>query len=376
MLYATKEDYREAWKAARHTDPPVPLNVDIELASTCNLTCPFCFISDEKFDDFIKAVGPDGKKLQRLMPTELAIRIIDECAEIGVPALKFNWRGESTLHPEYGKIVRHAWNKIHRFQIGGCALPTGDGRYAGEQTFREQPAFHDLLANTNANCKDQAIEGLSKMTKCMVSLDSLVPETYAKMRRGGRLERAKEVIQALIRREHPNLWVRRVVTADNESEPFFQMVRDTFGPEPKISQHFCFDRNASEHHQLWDPVQQKMLDAALFERTYCEYPSVRIVIASSGRAFPCCIDLQETLCVGEYPKQSLLEIWNGEAMRNLRDSLRANAFEELAPNAKCHKCESWVAYRAPQRAFVGDVEIKSAEHEQDQIHDVKAAARR
>lgn len=335
-MYKNRDEYRDAWKNAYTVDPSIPLNVDIELASVCNLTCPFCFISDSKFEEMIRLPSMDGKSRRRLMPKELAFKIIDEAAALGVPALKFNWRGESTIHPDYSEIVRYAAEQMRRCSCHGF------GHHP-----EPLPRFLDLLVNTNANCPDKSLDGLMAATKVMVSLDSLVPETYAKMRVGGKLERAKEVIKELIRRKHPNLWVRRVITKENKEENFYAMVRDTFGDYPRVSEHFCFDRNEGDKHST-DCVHD-------LKRTYCGYPSQRIVVASSGLCYPCCIDLHEEMPVGDVNRQSLGDIWNGEPMLQLRGRLRSGIFESKA----CAGCQSWMAYSSPKRDFVQDVEVKA-----------------
>lgn len=340
MIYKTYQEYRDAWNNADKIDPPVPLNVDLELASTCNLRCPFCFIPDPNFEKFISNKAEDGKSLRRLMPKGLAFKIIDECAEIGVPALKFNWRGESTLHPDYSEIIRYARYWTNHYKE------------------KNRPVFIELLVNTNANCSNSAIDGLMATTKCMISLDSMNPETYKQMRVGGRLERAFEVIDELVRRKHPNLWVRRVLTKLNYKEKFFEAVKEKWNNSVHVSQHYCFDRNARQKleigHELSgcdhdDPSSNDM------PRRYCQYPSQRLVISSRGQVYPCCIDLHETMPVGDVAKQSLLDIWNGEVLKKLRQVLRSNK-SELMTNT-CKNCESWMAYDMPQRNFVKDIEL-------------------
>jgi radical SAM protein with 4Fe4S-binding SPASM domain len=313
----SREAYRQAWADAFTSDPAVPLNLDLELASVCNLSCPFCFWGEGAFQEAMKQPAADGKAKKRLMPAGMALRLINQAAVMGIPALKFNWRGESTIHPNYSKILTHA---------------------------RQLP-FHDLLVNTNANCKDAALDGLMAATKVMVSLDSTVPETYAVMRAGGSLDRAIEVTRELVRRGHPNLWVRRVVTKENRGEPFARTARELFGPAVHISEHACIDRNTKSRHQADNP------DA--YERAYCGYPSQRIVIASDGTAYPCCIDTDASMPVGNVDRQTLPEIWSGKPMKELRARLRRNVFE----SAICQKCESWMAYKAPQRDLVQDKEI-------------------
>jgi radical SAM protein with 4Fe4S-binding SPASM domain len=177
-----------------------------------------------------------------------------------------------------------------------------------------------------------------------------VDATYAKMRVGGNLERAKDVIKALLRRQHPNLWVRRVLTKDNAHEPFANMAYQEFGRDGlHVSEHYCFDRNEAQRHEA--PGCDH--DGAV-KRTYCGYPSQRIVIASSGLAYPCCIDLHEEMPVGDYNTQLLTDIWHGEPMRKLRAELRAGQYKSSA----CINCQSWMSHDTPQRGFVQDVEVK------------------
>lgn len=332
-VFATHEDYRRAWAEAYKSDPPVPLNIDIELASLCNLACPFCFWGEAKFQEEMLKASSDGKAKKRLMPTDLAIQLIDEAAKIGVPALKFNWRGESTLHPEYSRILQHARFRP-RPTNGTAPLAGGDGYL---------PAFYELLVNTNANCKDRAVDGLMAATKVMISLDSTIPEIYAQMRVNGRLERALEVSRELIRRKHPNLWIRRVITKVNRDEPFAENVRRILGPDGyKVAQHYAVNRSKDQDHQMDNPES--------YERTYCGYPSQRIMVAADGTCFPCCVDTDGTMPMGVFNGGNLLEIWNGEEFRKLRADLRQNKLTSEI----CKRCESWMAYKAPQRQFVQD----------------------
>lgn len=326
QVFANHHTYRDAWSKAFREDPPIPLNVDLELASLCNLACPYCFWGEDDFNAKMREKGWDGIVKKRFMPTDLAKKIIDECSALGVPAIKINWRGESTLHPDFTEIVRYASNKT--------------------------PRFHDLLINTNGNCPPQAIDGLSLATKVMISLDSLDPTTYPKMRVRGNLTNALNTVYALSARSHPNLWVRRVITKVNRDEDFVGKARSLFGPGVHVSEHFCFDRNVDEHHQMNDPVL-----AEKFDRTYCGYPSQRIMVSSSGLCYPCCVDYDETMPIGNVYKQTLGEIWHGDAMQNLRKTLRANNTEAMSKT--CQNCTSWMAYARPERDFVQDKEATS-----------------
>jgi radical SAM protein with 4Fe4S-binding SPASM domain len=343
-MYETKEQYREAWEKAYELDPPVPLNIDLELASICNLRCPFCFIPDPNFEKFIAQKAEDGQGLRRLMPKEMAFRLIDEAAAIGVPALKFNWRGESTLHRDYAEIVKYAAQK--KKSIVEVSAPPG---IVQSWSARERPAFKELLANTNANCPDAAIDGLMACTKVMVSMDSMDPAIYPTMRVGGSLDRAKEVVWELVRRGHPNVWVRRVMAKANEKEDFFDAVKKEWGDKVKTSEHFCFDRNATKANEISGCDHDDGMP-----RKFCGYPAQRIIITSAGYVYPCCLDLHETMRVGDVNTQSIMDIWNGDKLRELRKSLRS--LDTSTWSKTCQNCESWMSWDAPQRAHVQDKE--------------------
>ena len=64
-----------------------PLCVDIEVASICDLACPFCY------REFV--VTPD-----KIIDEKLCYNLIDQVADLGVPSMKFNWRGEPLLNPK------------------------------------------------------------------------------------------------------------------------------------------------------------------------------------------------------------------------------------------------------------------------------------
>ena len=341
-MFKTRDEYRAAWDAAYTTDPAVPLCVDLELASVCNAKCSFCLYGDRDWRDGMTDSDWDGKPKRRFMPTAIALRIIDECAAIGVPSLKFNFRGESVLHRDYSRIVQYAASKIHD--------PEGWARFgvlaSGEAG---KPKFHDLLVNTNGNAPATAIDGLMAATKVMVSLDSMDPAIYAKVRVGLSLPKAQATIDELVRRGHPDVWVRRVVCRDNASEDFSKAVYARWPKGVKVSEHYAFDRNHYQNEALHDE------DTSQWERTYCGYPSQRVVIESSGRMVPCCIAWEGELTGGFYPALSIMEYWNSDWRKRLATDLRAGKFS----SPKCQNCTSFMAYNRPERAKVQDIEVKA-----------------
>lgn len=343
VRYTTRAAYRAAWEAAYEKDPDTPLNVDIELASACNARCTFCLYGDRDWVAGMSDKDFDGKPKKRLMPKELAKQIIDECANAGIPSLKFNFRGESLIHPDFGEILEHAYRKSNC----GAHKSTEDAAQ-----YCLMP-FWDLLSNTNANIPpalwESSISGLMKCTKVMVSLDSMDPEIYPKVRVGLSLDSAIKTINELVCRGHQDLWVRRVVCKANKSEDFAGAVRARWPKGLRVSEHYAFDRNP--HYG----EQQIVEDVSTWERTFCGYPQQRVVIEASGRYSACCIAWEGELSGGTYPAMSIMEYWNSPWRKKLSQELKSNIFS----NAKCQSCTSYLSYKRPERAFVQDVEAKA-----------------
>jgi len=301
--YATYQHYRKAWQDAKYRTPTIPLNLDIELSTVCNLQCPFCFTQDKAFKLL---------KLKPYMEKDLALYIIEQAHFIGIPALKFNWRGEATLHPDFTEIMK----------------------------FAKKKDFYDIIINTNGNVPDSALEGLKLATKIIVSLDTFGKDQYAKLRKKGDLRTVINTINYLIDSGHNNISVRRVLTKENNNEDFHHIAKTVFGDKVKTSEHHCFDRNTLESYSI------TKLDK---KRTYCGYPSQRLVIGTNGDVFPCCVDYFETMKLANIEKDDLQTIWEDIILYNLRKNLKQNIFFK---NTQCLDCTSFMAYNVPERELI------------------------
>ena len=315
--FKTRADSRQAFAKAGEETPAIPINVDLELSSICSANCPFCHFGGAEHPAFLAQKLSDGKPKGRFMPPAMAFKIIDECREIGVPVLKMNSRGESGIHPSYSEILSYA---------------------------ARDSKFHDILINTHGDLPRASWLGVFMATKVMISLDSLRPETHARMRAGLDLDNVKTLIRYLLEQEHPNVWLRRVVTKLNKDEPFFEDCRREF-PGVKVSEHACFDRNEKESHST-EPIDKS------WPRRYCGQPSWRLTVRSNGDIVPCCVTWEDELIMGHYPEDSLLSVWRGEKMATLRGQLKAGIFRAEI----CKNCTSYSAYDRPERKFLQDLE--------------------
>jgi len=293
--------YRKQWDNAGKKTPKIPLNLDLELSAICNIRCPFCFLQNKNYT----------RPKYLFMPTTMAKCVLDDAANIGVPAVKFNWRGEATMHPDFSEITAYA----------------ADSK------------FHDILINTNGNYRSSKVYGLMNCTKVMYSVDSMEENTYKVMRAGGSLRIVLDNIEMLLKFGHRNVWVRRVLTDSNKAEDFKSSVAQKFGDAVKVAEHYVFDRAVVRKSNA--------------PRTYCLYPSQRLVVGTSGDVFPCCVDYDEGMRVGNVYLKPISEIWDGFRMKFVRAMLKKGRM----PSKQCANCTSWMAYKAPQRKMVADKAI-------------------
>jgi MoaA/NifB/PqqE/SkfB family radical SAM enzyme len=259
-----------------------PLSIDLETAALCNLACPFCFRQ--------WIATPD-----KIMDSELAFGLIDQAAELGVPSLKFNWRGEPMMHPKLPQLINYAKKK----------------------------GILETLINTNATFLDQTAANKlidAGLDTLIYSFDGGTEKTYLNMRPGRFKDNSfSEVYEniknfALLKKEKgapfPFTKIQMVLTdeAFPEQEQYYQLFSDyvdevttaaymerggnlrVLQPEDRASLVAALpnDRNNLDDIQYW-----KETDGTLYLETGrlpCEQPFQRLMVSYDGRVFMCCLD--------------------------------------------------------------------------------------
>jgi radical SAM protein with 4Fe4S-binding SPASM domain len=70
---------------------------------------------------------------------------------------------------------------------------------------------------------------------------------------------------------------------------------------------------------------------------FCSAPWQTLGIYWDGNVIPCCYDLNASLCVGNVNHQTLTEIWEGDAIADLRERIKTN---KCMPNDLCAICHN------------------------------------
>ncbi|MEE2998081.1 MAG: radical SAM/SPASM domain-containing protein [Pseudomonadota bacterium] len=258
-----------------------PLCMDIEVASICDLACPFCFRQH--------IVTPD-----KIIDADVYKRLIDQCAELDIPSLKLNWRGEPLLHPKLPEFIDYA----------------------------KRNGVLEVIINTNATTlnetKAQALieAGLDQM---IYSFDGGSKETYESMRVGRFKKNNFDAVYGNIRRfseirdelgsVFPRTKIQMILTEQtfDERETFYDLFEDCVDdvsvkayterggslPDLDADTRAGIEPLLAEHGVGHNAAYWRDIDGNLFiskGRLPCEQPFQRLMATYDGRISMCCYD--------------------------------------------------------------------------------------
>ena len=303
----------------RETGHP-PLCVDLETAASCDLACPFCFRQS--------IATPD-----KLMREELAYRIIDQCADLGVPSLKLNWRGEPLLNPKLPAIVAYA----KRRGILETIINTDAVTLTGEKSRALIAAGLDLL---------------------IYSFDGGTKDTYERMRPGRFHVNRFEEVYGNIRRfaeirgdlgaSLPRTQIQMVLTEDTyrEQEEFFRLFEDCVDDvsvkayterggvlsdlddeSRERVRGFLEERGMPASTPSWRNRQGDVMVS--LGRLPCEQIYQRLMVTYNGSVSMCCYDWGNEHPVGYVDRQAIDEGLNPYLVTIEKSKARARGFESM-----------------------------------------------
>ena len=265
-----------------------PLCIDLELASVCDLACPHCFRQT--------VATPD-----KIMNKKLAFKLIDQAAELKVPSMKFNWRGEPLLNPAIFEIINYA----------------------------KSSGVLETIINTNATELDE--EASKKIIKSgldlmIYSFDGGTKSSYEKMRPGRFKENTFDKVIKNIRKfseiknnlkaKFPRTKIQMVLTKDtrNEQKEFFDLFKDIVddvsvkqysergGKLKDIDEKLKTDAlKKLKNKQIENAEVLFDIDNTIFisqKRLPCEQPFQRLQITYDGKVSMCCYDWGSSHSVG------------------------------------------------------------------------------
>jgi len=276
--------------------------LDIEVASVYDLACSFCYRQ--------YLATPD-----KIMSKDFAFKLIDEAADLKVPSIKFNWRGEPLLNPQLPSIIEYAKKK----------------------------GILETIINTNATKLDEKTSekivksGLDLM---IYSFDGGTKEVYEKMR-PGRFEKntfekifknisSFSAIRKKLNSPFPRTKIQMILTDETRKgqEEYFRIFKDIvddvsvkqyterggnlldldkkFEKLLKNNKNDLIKKYGKEANILKDSKNDIYISNG---RLPCEQPFQRVLTTYDGKAGMCCYDWGATHTIGYLDK---LGIVNGD----------------------------------------------------------------
>jgi molybdenum cofactor biosynthesis enzyme MoaA len=297
-------EYRKEWQRRSKLrrgqfceDSDIPLCVDIEVAAICDLACSFCF-RDVIFT-------PD-----KIIELDFAKELVKQAADIGVPSIKLNWRGEPLLHPQIAELIR----------------------------FAKEVGILEVMINTNATTltPDKSKELISAGLDVIIfSFDGGSKETYEKMRPGRFRKNEFNTVYNNIKNfcderkiagsVFPRSKIQMVLTNETyvEQENFFKLF-NLIVDEVTVTQYnerggSLDDLDLADRTALEDYLQKndlplttpymKSADGQLYistERAVCAQPFQRVLVTFDGRVGMCCHDWGAQHSIG-YANKAAIE---------------------------------------------------------------------
>lgn len=297
-------EYRQQWAdAGQGKITPVPTHIDLELSSACNFRCPMCPQAEKEV-----AFKKD------FMDTDRAVGLLWEAKQLGVRSVKLNWRGESTLHPDFQWIVRAA----------------------------KKLKFDDLMLNTNGSWdynNTDLHESVRSFDTLIFSIDTFDPEKAKKLRPGVPLKTVLFNFMEIALNRHKfgtpsRLKINFTLQKENADEvDKVKRCAETYHADLSIRP--VFPRNPPKVGEYFDETKVHVMG-----RKNCGFPFQRLVVAHDGKVAPCCVPWSNNLWVGDVTKQSLRDIWEGEDLRRIREDAMKAAYS----HPTCVNCTSWSSY--------------------------------
>lgn len=306
-----------------------PSQIVMDITEICNLACVHCSHPEFKQSAHYAA---------RHLDPDLNAKMVDEVRRHGqgiTQYIRYTSNGEPLVHPQAYDMLDDAAR-----HSGVYVTLTTNGTIMNEKRTTR-------LLEVGVHMID-------------ISIDAYRPETYAAIRRNGKLETTRSNVLRLIQ------WVREARSATKvvvsyieqpanagETADFERFWRDAGANSVVIRrQHSC----AGSMVAIADIKRTQIRPA---DRTPCLYPWERISVTASGDLAFCPTDWVHSSTLADYRTTTILDTWQSHAYERLR---RAHLTNDFTEHAFCGQCPDWATTRWPSegRSYANMVEELAA----------------
>lgn len=291
-----------------------PSQLLVDVAEFCNLACIHC-----PHSEFIKSEHYNGAKLDPGLNTKL----VDEVKEYGAGLtqyIRYTSNGEPLIHPQIYEMLKYAVENS-----GTKVTLTTNGTLLNEKNA-------ERLLNTGVDVVDISIDAFSK-------------ETYSVVRVNGNIEITAGNVVNFIKAVKENGAKTKVVISFvelpenmHETNKFEKYWKDQ-GADYVVIRRLHSHSGAKE-----ELANSRRIDNNFTARRPCLYPWERIVLNPKGLLGFCPSDWVNGSHIVNYKETTILETWNGDFYKKLRE---AHIKNDYSNHKFCGQCPDWIATRWP-----------------------------
>lgn len=277
-----------------------PVNITIEPANVCNLSCPICETGDGSLNRRKKFLSFDDFKI-----------IVD-------------------------KIYKHT-NTILYYFMGETFL---NKTWVDQVIYAKSKGIPHIWTCTNgdfANANDIIRSKIDMVSFQIGGMTQTAHETY---RVGSNLERVLKNLEELIhlKKEKKADWleieVGLILMKHNEHQVSefesycknLDVKYNVIDPGVKTIEQGNEFLPSNKENWIYDPVAYKkgVLQRKFYQKNECSWIHYALNVMVNGDVVPCCNDPRGTQIMGNLITQELDEIWNGEKYKNFRKEINTN----------------------------------------------------
>jgi pyruvate-formate lyase-activating enzyme len=291
-----------------------PSQIWMDISEVCNLACTHCPHPAFKASEAYAA---------RALDPELNSKMVEEVRRHGqglTQYIRYSSNGEPLVHP-------HAYDMI-------------------DEAVRRSGVYVTLTTNGTIMNEQRTTRLLEAGVHMIdISIDAHLPETYARIRRNGRLEVTRANVLRLIdwvraSRASTKVVVSFVEQPENAAEAAdFERFWTDHGADSVVIR-----RQHSASGALIALADVRRAAATTTPRRPCLYPWERIGVTAAGHLAFCPSDWVQGSRLADYRTTTIAETWQGALYERLR---RAHLADDYGGHAFCGQCPDWASTRWP-----------------------------
>ncbi|WP_415399207.1 radical SAM/SPASM domain-containing protein [Synechococcus sp. W4D4] len=280
-----------------------PFSVHLDVCSTCNFTCTFCFQND-------KQGMKDANISWGMMDLQVFKRCVDDLKKFPqkIKKIKIGNHGEPTLHPDLPEMIKYARdaNVAHVIEMftNGSKL---------------NPELNQKLVDSGLQRINISVEGLTKesykrIAGYNINYDEFIANiTDLYNRKTLELSMYIKVVDHAVVKSEPGK--PTIDLSPEDKEHFFSLfgsISDEMSIENIVPQWAETDQNELTEVGMYGQKIEYL-------KKVCPFPFMYLHVNSDGSVAGCTLDWARKVLVGNLgSNSSLFDIWNGEGMKQLR----------------------------------------------------------